>query len=351
MFDYAIVGAGAAGVVLALKLKEKGRSVKLYDKDGVLEGASSVAGAFFSPKLGKNYPLDKLINSSLLHSLRFFETHFFDCLDKRGVLMLPKKSKGGEEKFREYEEYIELPFEIKESGDLLKQREEGYFFKDGAILDVWKLKKKIENTIEFEQKNIDSYSKIEAKNIILTTGVQTELLPEYIDITPVYGHRLECLSEQECGFNLNGDISLSATRKRGSFAIGATHHRSQEEYKKDGGKKLIKSAKELLGFEFKIENILGGARATSKDHFPIIGRVADVDEVRKLDSRYLHSKRWSSEKLKYIDGVYLLNGLGARGFVYAPLCADILIEHIEKKSPIPRELDSDRLLFRYFRKR
>lgn len=350
MFDYAVVGAGAAGVLLALKLQALGKSVKLYDKDSILSGASSAAGAFFSPKIGKNYPLDRFINTSLLDSLEFFEKNFPECLDKNGVLMLPKRAKGGEEKFGEYEEYIELPFSKRDSGELLKQKSQGYFFASGAILDVFALKEIVEKKIEFEKKDVDSLEELDAKNIILSTGTKSELLPEYIDITPVYGHRLECVSEKKCEFNLNGDISISATRKKGSFAIGATHQKSLKEYEMDGGKSLEEKAKSLLDFEFEVISTLGGARATSVDHFPIIGKVADLEYAKALPLRYTQSKRWSSQKLIYIDSLYVLNGLGARGFVYAPMCTDMLIEHIEKGVSLPREVDADRLLFRYFRK-
>lgn len=359
MFDFLIIGAGAAGSITALKLAERGQNVLLVDKEGLFAGASGAAGAFFSPKLGKAYRLDAFINASLLHSLHYFKTSFPDCIDTKGVLMLPKNAKGGKEKFTEYENYIRLPFEKRDSGVLLRDAKEGFWFRDGAILDVDRLRIEVQKRVTFSKSEIKKVEKQDniflcdaffAKNVIIATGASNTLHPEYIDITPVYGHRFECSSAQRIPFNLNGEFSVSATRRNGRFALGATHHRSQSAYEKSDGNELVKKAQEALGFSFEVMARYGGARATSVDHFPIIGKIVDVEHAKTLGERYLQAKKWKSDKLSFLEGMYVLNGLGARGFVYAPMCADLLINHIFEKAALPREVDGTRLLFRWFRK-
>jgi len=349
VYDFLIVGAGVAGCVLALKLQNLNQKVLLLDKKGVLEGGSGAAGAFLSPKLGKNYPLDNLINHSLKLSIDYFLTNYPECIVKKGVLMLPKKSKGGEEKLDEYLPFVKTNYKKIDSGTLLKEKIEGLFFEDGAIIDVKRFKNKVLENIEFMK---GEYGKdelhIESKNVVFCTGCETN--PPYLNITPVYGYRFELAAKKEIPFNINGEFSVSATRGEGSFALGATHYRSKEEFMVSNGSSLLKKAREMLDFDFEVIESLSGARATSVDHFPVLGGVVDIERAKKLDNRYLHSKRWDDSKLEFEKGGFVLNGLGARGFVYAPYCVDVLIEYMLCAKPIPRELDATRLLFRHFRK-
>lgn len=359
MFDFLIIGAGAAGSVLALKLKVQGKKVLLVDKEGIFGGASGAAGAFFSPKLGKNYPLDTFINDSLVASLHYFKERFPNCLDAKGVLMLPKSAKGGEEKFHEYEPYIKLSYEKRDSGDILKTQKEGFWFQDGAILDVDKFGVAVQKAVDFEKTEIKKIEKedklficdgLKAKNVVIATGASDALHPDYVAIKPVYGYRFECHGEKMIPWNLNGDISVSATRTSGSFALGATHYRSEKVFQGNDGSELLAKAREELGFAFEVLRSYSGARATSIDHFPIIGGVANLEHARLLGERYLTSKRWRSDQLRFHEGLYVLNGLGARGFVYAPRCADLLIDYMLMAKPLPKVVDATRLLFRYFRK-
>jgi len=54
--------------------------------------------------------------------------------------------------------------------------------------------------------------------------------------------------------------------------------------------------------------------------------------------------------LKYINNLYVYNGLGGRGFVFAPMMAQMLAEHIVDKKEIDVRVNPDRLFWKWARK-
>ena len=88
-------------------------------------------------------------------------------------------------------------------------------------------------------------------------------------------------------------------------------------------------------------------RAGSKDYFPLVGQVIDVPYMLEI---YPKVRRGAKPELTHIDGLYVFNGLGGRGFVFAPLMAKILAEHVMDKKEIDKRVNSDRLFLKWCRK-
>jgi len=99
--------------------------------------------------------------------------------------------------------------------------------------------------------------------------------------------------------------------------------------------------------DLELKEVFCGMRAGSKDYFPLVGKVIDVPYMLET---YPAIVRGAKPELEYIDNLYVLNGLGGRGFVFAPLLAKLLAEHILEGNEIDKRVNPDRLFLKWCRK-
>ena len=85
-------------------------------------------------------------------------------------------------------------------------------------------------------------------------------------------------------------------------------------------------------------NIVSGRvawRSQTPDYLPAAGQLLDIDSLQK--KRYFYND--SADKLPFADGLYTNIGHGAKGFLSAPLCAEIIAAHAtDQPSIAPIEL-------------
>lgn len=88
--------------------------------------------------------------------------------------------------------------------------------------------------------------------------------------------------------------------------------------------------------------VLGGhaaLRATTADHLPMCGPVVDAITFSQNCADLHHGRHWQEDPLApTIDNLYLVNGLGSRGFTSAPLLGQLLASMITQQ-PLPLEVD------------
>jgi len=319
-FDFVIIGAGIAGLLSAWFLRDF--NILLVDEDDILEGgASKAAGAFLFPKVGFDTAYTRFINNGIIEALNFYANLGIN-VNKKGVLILPRDEKD-KEKFKKYAPHIKLPFSKKEGG---------FFFEDGGVIEVSEVKEKLKvpfkkEKIEFLKQEKDYWlvNNIKTKNVILATGAKQLIEIPYIKINPIWGERIEIKSNFNIDIHYHKNCSLA---KVGNiFKIGATHKRGFN------GKENMKEALELINKareikeikEFEITKIVGGFRAASSDFFPVVGEVIDLETLKKelkivngvIPKNYIYKK-----------GLYIVNGMGGRGFSNALMCAKALREKI-----------------------
>ena len=378
-YDYVVVGAGIAGCSVCHFLKDE--KLLLIDRnDDVANGASGAAGAFLSPLLGKPNKFKDLVTKALNYSVGFFHENTPTSITQCGVVRLPKDDEDIN-KFKAYEEYFDFEYEAKEGG---------YFFKIGSqvvpseVCQV--LTQGIEKRFNYEVKSLEKKGEfwlingeIETKHLILATGADTSLIEErYFNIRAVWGQKIDVLTKTEVPYNYHKACSVSVSKPRENknlVSIGATHHRftcdkdvcnyciqaaninqlTSKSY--DDGmvnqdtKALLEKANDIIKLDdVEVVDIKVGARSSSVDYFPMVGSLIDSKETMTAFPYLVKGTHVPSNRFNRYENLYVLNGVGGRGFVLSPYLAKNLVDSIKKQNPLEEEIVVDRLFKRWVRK-
>ncbi|MEA3497920.1 MAG: FAD-dependent oxidoreductase [Campylobacterota bacterium] len=363
VYDYVIVGAGISGCSVAYELSKHSNNLLLIDKgSSVAFGASGAAGAFLSPLLGKPNDFKDLVTKSLKYSTTLYQRNFPFLIESCGTTRIPKDEKD-KEKFKEYIPYMD--FSYSQDGD-------GYLFDIASVVNSVGIcktmttsfnsnRKKIETKFNFDVDDI-SYdgeywllnNEIKTKKLILTTGANLKLIDEfYLKIRAVWGRRIDVTTTTNLKHNYHKQCSVSKSfpisDDKYRVSIGATHHRDLKDIEnsiQDIDELLIKSQDivELKDIDVVKEYI--GARACSVDYFPMVGEIIDSSKTLEEFPYLKNGTNVNKDRFTRYKNLYILNGVGGRGFVLAPYLAKQLVDNIIDKKPIDDNLTIDRLFIR-----
>jgi tRNA 5-methylaminomethyl-2-thiouridine biosynthesis bifunctional protein len=368
-YDSIVIGAGIAGCCTAYVLQKKGHNVLLIDRSAIAAtGGSGAAGAFVSPKIGKGSPLQTLTNEAFHFSKGFYLNYFPDYFHKTGVIRIPK-DKEDALKFKIYEPFNASKYRWVEKDKLqnigIQNSEDSFLFEEAGVCDAPELCSAIVKRIRFEQFDVKQleYNEtgwtllnaenliLNAKNIILSTGYQNDLFDmRYMAVKGTWGSRGDYKSALKLEVSMHKSISVSAN-VNGIIKIGATHVKSKEPCTVCDGeplKDLFKTASQMVDTsDLILKETFCGMRAGSKDYFPLAGKIIDVPYMFE---NYPKITRGAKPELKYLDNLYICNGVGGRGFVFAPLMAEWLSELIVSRREIDKRVNPDRLFLKWCRK-
>jgi len=377
-YEYIIIGAGIAGCSTAYFLSKHSSSILLIDRNcDVAQGASGAAGAFLSPLLGKPNAFKDLVTKALSFSTSFYKENTPLDIQNCGVVRIPKNEED-EEKFQSYKPYMDFEY---------KKEENGYFFEIGSQVNSYNicntLAKDVEKRFKYE---VLSYKKedghwilndeIKCKNLIITSGADTSLVKEnYFNIRAVWGQKIDVESNVSILKNYHKACSISFSKNVEEdlhiFSIGATHNRIECNlnicnccFDKDKGhdtytpslikkdtQELLEKANDIKNIgSAKVRNIKIGPRASSLDYFPIVGKL--VDSVKTLE-KYPHLKNGSHVKNDMLiteENLFVLNGVGGRGYVLSPYLAKNLVDEIIDNKLLNVEISTPRLFKRWVKK-
>lgn len=382
-FDYVIVGAGITGCSTAYFLSKYSKSILLIDKnEKVAFGASGAAGAFLSPLLGKPNKFKDLITKALSFSTSFYKEINSTSFLNNGVCRIPKNNED-RKKFESYKPYMDFEYKI---------LDDGYFFDIGSWINPAEICNLLCSNIDKKLNyNISSISKeaelwilndeIKTKNLILCTGANTKLIEEkYFDIRAIWGQKIDILTSTCVNVNYHKECSVSKAIKTEDkniykVSIGATHHRFDcnsaicnycvefANLNKDCSKcytndivnqdssKLIELANDIIKLnDVKVIDVKIGARASSPDYFPMIGRLIDSKKSFEKFPHLINGTHIKENMLDKIDNLYVLNGVGGRGFVLSPYLANELVENIINNKEIDESISTYRLFKRWAKK-
>jgi tRNA 5-methylaminomethyl-2-thiouridine biosynthesis bifunctional protein len=190
-----------------------------------------------------------------------------------------------------------------------------------------------------------------AQNIVLATGYQNDLFDmRYMGIKGLWGSRGDYRTDADMSVSLHKNLSISSSRS-GIVKIGATHVKHPNPCMVCDGRPiagLFDGASELVDTEdFILKETFCGMRSGSRDYFPVVGSVIDV---RHMLEEYPDIVRGAKPAPRYLPNVFVLNGLGGRGFVWAPIMAHWLAEHIINGANVSHSVHPDRLFLKWARK-
>ena len=365
-YDAIVVGAGIAGCSVAYFLKEKGLKVLVVDRAGVATaGGSSAAGAFVSPKIGKGSSLQKLTNEAFKFAKDFYKENFPEHFKQTGVVRIPKDEDDAK-KFFEYEKYNSSSYQWVEQNSLkeigIKNSKDSFLFNEAGVCDAPKMCRAMLDGIEYVQYNVKSLNyknkmwsigEYRAKRLILATGYENRFIDmRYMGIKGTWGSRGDYETKLNLKVSMHKSISISANID-GIVKIGATHAKEAHACLNCGVdplRELFAKASTMIDIsDFKPKEIYCGMRSGSKDYFPLVGSVIDVSFMLDKYPKLVRGQKIKDEPKK-IDNLYVLNGLGGRGFVFAPLMGKLLADNILEGKEIDSRVNPDRLFFKWCRK-
>ena len=345
MIDYLIVGSGLAGIAFAETALMHNKTIFVIDAD--LHHSSKVAAGLYNPVVLKRYTalanavaqldamdtmydaLEVKLGFKFKHELpmlrKFYsieeQNNWFAAADKPGLNdflatnLVHLKFLG-----------IDSPFGYG------KVNRTGYVNTVGFLEAYrgWLAKEQLfsDQTFNYSQLNIREngivYKNIEAKHVVFAEGFGLHANPYFRDL-PLEGAKGELLLIKAPQLSL--DVLLNTNLfvlpvGDDLFKVGATYnwndktevptHAAREE--------LIARLKEILTCDFEIIEQKAGVRPTVKDRKPLLGTHPEIPSV------------------------HILNGLGTRGVMLAPMMAKVLFDHIENKVPLPIEIDIRRFM-------
>jgi tRNA 5-methylaminomethyl-2-thiouridine biosynthesis bifunctional protein len=279
------------------------------------------------------------------------------------VIRIPKDAEDAK-KFSEYEKHNENRYEIYTKDTLqnlgIDTEFESFFFPEAGDCDareVCALLLRDIDVVQYEvqeltrQDDIWIVGEYRAKNIVLATGYESDLSDlRYMGIKGTWGTRGDFSSKLDLKVSMHQSMSVGAN-VGGIIKLGATHEKQVKEpvaCSEEQALSLKEKASSLVDTTgMTLEKVYCGMRAGSHDYFPLVGKVIDV---RYMLENYPNVVRGAKPALQHIDGLYILNGLGGRGFVFAPLMAKMLAESIISEEEVDSRVNPDRLFLKWARK-
>lgn len=352
----AVVGAGIAGCCMARALSSRGLDVTLFDKAGSHgAGASGNPAALLAPRLPRERTaLGRIMASSYLYAVRFYDALASEganvWLGKRGGLALARSQDEAERQSRAvvafgWPDDVMRRVDAKEAKHLsgIETPMGGLWFAGAGTINPPAITGHLSSGVEFINAEIAGHEKkpsgwqLKAKTsedigifdaVILAGGTGLMELPG-AERWPLRANRgqLAYLGKLDDGPNVpvtyGGYLSPEIPLPDGQVGhvLGATYARRDEVPDADWDTLRAEDEAQILGMladhlpAVDAGVPVGGRvslRATIRDYIPLAG---PVDE-----------------------GLFVLGGLGSRGFLTAPLLSELTADQLTG-APLPLEAD------------
>lgn len=337
--DVIIVGQGLAGSVLALLLLSQGRRVLVYDPNKP-QTSSKVAAGLVNPITGRRFVLswnfdefnskarsfysiiEKYFDCQFIHDIPFYrvveDERFIDDID----------AKTGDPYYQSYFNRVLHPvdgvfkparnlFEIhgvyRLDIQLLLRKTRGMLLRKGLL---------IENKFDYDHISHDatsvSYQDTQADYIVFCEGAAAVANPFFghLPFQPTKGELFHLRHRGSLSFAYKHELSYLPIAPDRLWCGALSHWDFADDRPSSHGERILleKLRRAYLPDPY-IEDHLAAIRPTIRDRRPVIGR------------HPLHSR------------LAILNGLGTKGALLAPLLAITLASHLYENEEVPAALN------------
>lgn len=341
--DYIIVGLGLAGIAFAEELKKQGKSFLVYEDRS--QTSSLVAGGMYNPVILKRFTPVWNAKEQLDVAMPFYaslEAELATSFDQK--LDIYRTFKSIEEQNNWFiasdkpllQEYMHPELVKLESSHVVSPFKAGRVNQTGRIrvrelVSTYRdhLKKNgqlLEETFRHERiitwENYIEYKNLTAKTIVFCEGNGLKKNP-FFNRLPLNGTKGELLTIHAPDLKLDDIIKAAVfvlPLGNDLYKVGATFNWSDKTNipTEEARKELEDKLKTVITCDFKITDHEAGVRPTTGDRRPLVG-------VHKENRR-----------------LAVLNGLGTRGVMIAPLMARKLYQYLENNQALDPEINIER---------
>jgi glycine/D-amino acid oxidase-like deaminating enzyme len=341
-FDYLIVGSGLSGVMLCEALRKRGKSFKVISNKS--QQASIVASGLYNPVVLKRFnkawdaekhlpvamsayeELELFLGIKIDYKLPIYR--LFSSIEEQNNWIIasdkiPLKPYLISNIKSNINQNIYAPYgygEVKNTGRIdTKLLLESY----SNVLNNEKLIS--HESFEYDKLKISNklvYKAIESENIIFSEGFGVRQNP-FFNYLPIEGTKGELIIINAP--KLNSEVIIKSSVfiipiGKNNYLVGSTY--AWDDFNNDptinAKNKLLNKLDKLILCPYKVVYQRAGIRPTVIDRRPLVGQ---------------HKSH---------QNLYILNGLGSRGVLIAPAVANALINLIEDKLPLQKEINISR---------
>lgn len=341
MLDYIVVGFGLAGMSFAEQLRRQNKTFVVITEEK--HSSSIVAGGMYNPVILKRFTSPWNALPQLEYAIPFYKAiekrltvevlnplpvlRVFNSIEEQNNWLIASDKPT-------LTPFLSPKFVLNTYEHISAEHNFGEVTKAGR-LQVAKLLCAYKENLEASDQYIHEafnhqeltvneasifYKDIEARNIVFAEGYGMMSNP-YFNYLPLNGTKGEVLIIK------SEELQVDAIVKSGAFIIplveenhylvGATYHWTDKSWEttQDAKEELINKLTEFVTSDFEVVNQFAGIRPTVKDRRPLVGQ------------HPLH------------ENMYVLNGLGTRGVMVAPMVSKQLFDYIENDVPLDTEID------------
>ncbi len=341
--DYIIVGLGIAGLAFAEQLQQHGKSFVVFDGTG--SGATEKSGGILNPTVLKRFTATWKAEEFFQYAIPFYDSLShklnLDVFVEKPVFRIFKSVEEqnnwavASDK-KELEQFLSSETEKNTNASINAPLGFGMVKGTGMIsprvlLDSYRKHLHALNSYfseEFnyglvqETQNGISYKEYSVSKIIFSEGASAKDNPSFQNNTLI-GNKGEyiIIKAPELKFeNLLKGPMYVIPLGNDEYKVGATYARDDYSLEPtlEAREEILSKLKTFINCPIELIGQTVGIRPTTRDRKPLLGNLSE-----------------SKNKIFF-------NGLGTRGFLMAPLLAEILYNYLEQGAPLPKEIDIQR---------